>query len=68
MVLDDTLFEAIEELASKKGTSLSAVAKDLVTDALEMQEDIGLQLIAAEREARYEPESSISHDDTWPAE
>jgi hypothetical protein len=68
MVLDDTLFEAIEELASKRGTSLSAVAKDLVTDALEMQEDIGLQLIAAEREANYEPESSISHDDTWAAE
>ena len=68
MVLDDSLFEAIEELASRRGSSLSAVAKDLVIDALEMQEDIGLQLIAAEREARYEPESSISHDDTWEAE
>jgi ActR/RegA family two-component response regulator len=60
--------QVIEELASGRGTSLSTVARDLVVDALEMQEDIGLQLIAAEREARYAPESADTHSDVWDAD
>ncbi len=65
MVVDDSLFQALEELASRRGRSLSTVARDLVSDALEMQEDVGWQEIAAEREASYEPESAESHTDVW---
>jgi metal-responsive CopG/Arc/MetJ family transcriptional regulator len=68
MVLDDSLFEAIDELASRRGSSRSTVARDLLMDALEMQEDIGLAQVAAEREAGYEPETAVSHDDVWKAE
>lgn len=68
MVLDDSLFGAIEELAERRGSSLSHVARDLVADALEMQEDYGWQLIAAEREASYEAESADSHTDVWGAD
>lgn len=68
MVLDDSLFQAIEELASRRGSSLSTVARDLVADALEMQEDLGWLQIAAEREASYESESADSHTDVWEAE
>ena len=68
MVLDDSLFEAIDELASRRGSSRSTVARDLLMDALEMQEDIGLAQVAVEREAGYEPETAVSHDDVWKAE
>jgi metal-responsive CopG/Arc/MetJ family transcriptional regulator len=67
MVLDDAMFEAIEELASKRGASRSTVARELLIDALEMQEDIGLGQVAAEREADYEPDTAVSHDDLWTA-
>ena len=67
MVVDDSLFQALEELASRRGSSLSTVARDLVVDALEIQEDIGWQQFAAEREASYEPESADSHTDVWEA-
>jgi metal-responsive CopG/Arc/MetJ family transcriptional regulator len=65
VVLDDSLFEAIEELASRRGSSRSTVARDLLIDALEMREDIGLEQVAAEREQSYEAETAVSHDDVW---
>ena len=68
MVVDESLFRALEELASKRGSSMSNVARDLVSDALEVQEDLGWQQIAAEREVNYEPESADSHTDVWGAE
>ena len=65
MVLDDAMFEAIDELASRRGSSRSTVARELLIDALEMQEDVGLGQIAAEREAGYEPDTAVSHDEVW---
>lgn len=65
MVLDDSLFDAIEELALRRGSSRSSVARDLLIDALEMHEDIELEQVAAEREAGYEPGTAESHDDVW---
>lgn len=35
MVLDDSLFQVVEELPSRRGSSLSAVARDLVADVQE---------------------------------
>jgi metal-responsive CopG/Arc/MetJ family transcriptional regulator len=65
VVLDQPLYELIEQMAERKGVSLSLVTRDLIKEALEIEEDVALGYLAAEREATYDADTTLSHEDVW---
>ena len=44
---------------------MSLITRDLIKEALEMEEDIALGQLAAERESTYNRDASLSHEDVW---
>ena len=63
VVLDESLYKIIENLAQKEGKSMSVIAKELLEDALEKHEDLLLSQAAMEREAKSK--KTVSHKDAW---
>lgn len=65
VVLDTVMYQNIQYLAAKEGVSLSNKVRDLIKDALEIQEDIYLASFAEERDSTLDVSSSLSHEDVW---
>ncbi len=65
VVLDNSLYYKVRILAEKDNVSLSAKVRDLLKEALEVQEDIALSAFAEQREASWSDTHSLSHDDVW---
>ena len=65
IVLDESLYLGIRLLAQKENVSLSAKARELIKEALEIHEDIVLAEMAAERESSWDDTKTMSHDDVW---
>ena len=65
VVLDPPLYKNVQFLADKDGVSLSTKVRDLLKDAMEIQEDIYLANIAEEREKSLDVNEALSHEDTW---
>jgi predicted DNA-binding protein len=65
VVLDDNLYKNIQFLAETEGVSLSAKVKDLIKEALEVQEDLYLATFAEEREKTWDKSTTRTHDEIW---
>lgn len=65
VVLERPVYDALGRLARREGTSLSTKARDLLRDALELHEDIGLARIAEERERTFEGSTALDHEAVW---
>jgi predicted DNA-binding protein len=65
VVLDPPLFKNVQFLAEKDGVSLSTKVRDLIKDAVEIQEDICLADVAEKRERTLDTKKALSHEDTW---
>ena len=65
VVLDDNLYKNIQFLAETEGVSLSAKVKDLIKEALEVQEDLYLATFAEEREKTWDKSTTLTHDEIW---
>jgi hypothetical protein len=65
VVLDPPLYKNVQFLADKDGVSLSTKVRDLLKDAMEIQEDIYLADIAEERERSLGVNEILTHEDTW---
>ncbi len=65
VVLERPVYDALGRLARREGTSLSTKARDLLRDALEMHEDIGLAAIAEDRERTFDASSALAHEAVW---
>ena len=65
VVVDPPLFELIEQRAERQGVSMSLATRDLIKEALEMEEDVALGILAEEREGSLREETALSHDDAW---
>ena len=63
VVLERPIFDALGRLARRDGTTLSTKARDLLRDALETHEDVGLARIAEERD--FEASTGLSHAQVW---
>lgn len=50
-VFEEPLFHAVENLAKREGVSLSQKVRDLVREAIELNEDEGLEAIVEMRRA-----------------
>ncbi len=67
VVLERPLYDALGRIARRDGASLSTKARDLLRDALETYEDLGLARIAEERERTLDRSSGLTHDQVWRA-
>jgi len=65
VVLDNLLYKNIKYLAEKDGVSLSNKARDLIKEAIEIQEDLHLAKIAQNREETLTDSNTLSHEDVW---
>ena len=65
VVLEKPLYASIERLAKRDGVSLSLKVRDLVREALEMEEDIALVQFAESRDKTFSRKKSLKHDEVW---
>ena len=59
------LYQKVQLLAQKDGVSLSNKVRDLIIEALEIQEDIYLADFAEEREKSWDRSSALTHEEVW---
>ncbi len=65
VVLEKPLYANVERLAKRDGVSLSMKVRDLVSAALEIEEDIVLAKFAGVREKSFNRKKSLKHDEVW---
>jgi len=65
VVLEKPLYHIVERLASRDGVSLSLKVRDLVKEALEIQEDMALSAFAEERERTFAKSKALKHHEVW---
>lgn len=65
IVVEEALYRHVRILAEKEGVSVSTKVRDLLKQALEIQEDIFLGAIADQRSATWKDSDSLSHEDVW---
>jgi len=65
VVLEEPLYNSIERLAKKEGISLSLKVRDLVKEALEIEEDIALSRFAEAREKTFKKAKALRHSEVW---
>ena len=65
VVLEKPLYNTIERLANREGISLSLKVRDLVKEALEIEEDIALSSFVEKRDKTFRKEKSLKHSEVW---
>jgi len=65
VVLEKPLYNAIERLATKEGVTLSTKVRDLIKEALEIEEDVALSEFAEIRERSLTKSKLLKHDEVW---
>ncbi|MBN1253706.1 MAG: toxin-antitoxin system, antitoxin component [Deltaproteobacteria bacterium] len=65
VVLEEPLYAAIEQLAKRDKVSLSLKMRDLVKEALEVEEDVALSVFAEERDKTLSKAAALKHDEVW---
>ncbi|TKB71132.1 MAG: hypothetical protein E8D45_12125 [Nitrospira sp.] len=65
VVLEEPMYDSIRRLAKRDKVSLSLKVRDLVKEALEMEEDRGLTALGEERERTYDASKALTHDQVW---
>jgi hypothetical protein len=65
VVLEKPLYHTIEHLANRDGVSLSLKVRDLVKEALEIEEDTALSAFAEKRERTFIKTKSLKHHEVW---
>jgi len=65
VVLERPLYDALGRLARREGASLSTKARDLLRDAIETHEDLGLAKIAEQRARTLNRTAGLSHEAVW---
>ncbi len=65
IVIEKPIYSIIETLAKEKGVSMSMVTRELIKEALEIEEDVVLASFAEEREKTFNKDKSLSHEEVW---
>ena len=65
VVVEKSLYQTIESLAHRDGVSLSLKVRDLVKEALEIEEDIALSTFAEKRERTFSKTKALKHREVW---
>lgn len=65
VVLEKPVYKNVKQLAKRDGVSLSMKIRDLVKEALEIEEDLTLARIAEKREKSFSKSKAIKHSEVW---
>jgi transcriptional antiterminator Rof (Rho-off) len=65
IVLEKPLYEALRRLAKRDGVSLSLKVRDLVKEALVLEEDRVLAHFAETRESSFDRTTALTHEQAW---
>lgn len=65
IAVERPLYLLIGRMAKQRGLSRSAVTRDLIREALEIQEDSYLARFAEGREGSLDARSTLAHDEVW---
>ena len=65
VVFEKPLYNSIEILAARDGVSLSLKVRDLVKEALEIEEDMVLSAFAEKREKTFAKSKALKHHEVW---
>lgn len=65
VVLEKPIYKSIKELAKRDGVSMSLKVRDMVKEAIEIEEDIGLARIAEKREKSFTKSGALKHKEVW---
>lgn len=65
VVLEEPLYQNVKFLAKKEGVSLSTKLRDLVKEALDVQEDLLLGKFAENREKSFRVSKALKHEEVW---
>ncbi len=64
-VLEKPLYNTVEQLARRDGVSLSLKVRDLVKEALGIEEDMALTAFAEKRERTFKKTKALKHHEVW---
>lgn len=65
VVFERPLYNSIEYFAKRDGVSLSLKVRDLVREALEIEEDKALSAFAEAREKTFKKKAALKHSEVW---
>ena len=65
VVLEKPLYAVVRELAHRSGVSLSTKVRDLVREAIELEEDEVLVHFAEQREKTFDRAAALTHEQVW---
>lgn len=65
VVLEKPLYANVGRLAKRDGVSMSLKVRDLLKEALEMEEDIALARFTETREQSFSRRKSLKHEEVW---
>jgi predicted DNA-binding protein len=65
VTLEPELYAKIKSVSKKNGTTLSMAARDLIREACEDIEDLGLSLLADKRIKSGKGRRWLTHDEAW---
>jgi hypothetical protein len=65
VVLEKPLYHTIEQLANRDGVSLSLKVRELVKEALEIEDDKALSAFAEKRERTFTKTKALKHHEVW---
>ena len=65
VVLERTVYDTVRRLAHHDGISISSKVRNLVRDALEVDEDAALASLAAKRERTFTRRRALTHQQVW---
>jgi len=65
IVIEPPLYRALHDLATSEGVSMSAIARDLIREALNLREDVALAAVADTRMTTFDRKVALSHEDIW---
>ena len=65
VALDPPLKNTLQEISRRRKVSMSSVGKDLIKEALEIQEDVYWDKVASLRDKGFDWRKGLSHEKIW---
>lgn len=65
VVVEKALYSVLCDLAENSGISMSALARDLIREAITLREDAALVDFADKRMRTFDKSAALSHQETW---
>ncbi len=65
VAVEKSIYSIIETLAKEKGVSMSMITRELIKEALEINEDVLLASFAEERDKTFDKTKSLPHEEIW---